>query len=980
MTVNVWGNVAGNTAALPMVSLLGLTGQLMGMNAAATAVEYKLATFLNNQLATPIGSAAAPSHTFTGDLGTGIYQNGAGKFAIACAGAQAVQWDSTLGIETLSMHLRFNGKLLQEAMSADIAAVANLDLGTATGNYVRVVNNAGNLTITRLGGNATLPAGTDIECKFVINGGSVTLKNDAQYLSLPGGSDLLLGNGDIVRFRKTNSFDQFWELVSYNKFQSLQIVAVAQQPITLIYPDINDRPAMVAGGWKPWNLNQQWGGAGCMPFHMVDSATGVEYKFDAFDGYMNQVAQTRAVGIDGARYYAYQSITPAKNLSLNEVWIKAWKNGNPVDNLTLQLWSVAAGSPNAVIATANVINGKQITSDPNGQWYRFVFPAVQALVAGTQYVFVLFKSAGVDAANYYNVWGDTTTKYPNNLGGQGTSVPVWTIQNAISLNFLAVAQASDQPIQSAGTFDGRIVGSGTGNPINRSVGYCNDIRNILPLFQPQGWSILIRGKSWNKDCTIADFLWGLHHDRINVRSLVASGFIQVNVYDKNSAITTITGVSDVSTNSYKDILITGRSLGDGADYLRIYVGINNNWTKEAEVTAQTFSFDPLMLRNGTAWIMGGFPLFPKANYSNFADMSVLPSGAPGYTFNGTAIEGNVFAVTGNKLYQIKSGFAAADTGFYAHGAAGFNTAVGNLIATRFRVTNNTNTKDKAGIFINAFDGTRGYSLQFGEYWASYVQNGSGNPGLFFPQIDNKTTDVTYFSASKGTDALLFANGRLLCDCTGVNTFASGSNSVNFGDNDNTAGENSDAVWSYVGYCNTAAIYPQFTTGELHEFATFPGEQATLGQVLYNAGQPVSVKQYCGVGKNFAGEQIKQIINQLGITPNATIASATFATQPEMECFALGAYAVCNSNYSGNNGALAVLMSYGLHTDNKYLGGDICQISSPGVGYDCVFSVFSERPIAFGLHKIEGRWACSGNTQTRLATEAVLNVGMFAYPK
>jgi hypothetical protein len=40
--------------------------------------------------------------------------------------------------------------------------------------------------------------------------------------------------------------------------------------VTLVQPDVNDRPSMVAGGWLPWNLNQQWGGAP-MPFHLVDS-------------------------------------------------------------------------------------------------------------------------------------------------------------------------------------------------------------------------------------------------------------------------------------------------------------------------------------------------------------------------------------------------------------------------------------------------------------------------------------------------------------------------------------------------------------------------------------------------------------------------------------------------------------------------------------------------------------------------------------
>jgi hypothetical protein len=111
---------------------------------------------------------------------------------------------------------------------------------------------------------------------------------------------------------------------------------------------------------------------------------------------------------------------------------------NPVDNLTVKLFSAGAGIPNALIATANVINGKQITSDSNGQWYRFSFAAVQALVAGTHLLYgTVSKSGGVDAANYYNwkIKSVATTKFPSNLHGVGTAVPAWTATNT-SVNVL----------------------------------------------------------------------------------------------------------------------------------------------------------------------------------------------------------------------------------------------------------------------------------------------------------------------------------------------------------------------------------------------------------------------------------------------------------------------------------------------------------------------------------------------------------------
>jgi hypothetical protein len=86
-------------------------------------------------------------------------------------------------------------------------------------------------------------------------------------------------------------------------------------------------------------------------------------------------------------------------------------------------------------------------------------------------------------------------------------------------------------IQSAGTFNGRIVGT-EGNPINRSVGYIKPLREFFPLFHPNGWSILLRGKSWTKDKTIADVMYGLHHDRINIRSATATGFTTVTFMNR----------------------------------------------------------------------------------------------------------------------------------------------------------------------------------------------------------------------------------------------------------------------------------------------------------------------------------------------------------------------------------------------------------------------------------------------------------------
>lgn len=977
--VNVWGQVGAVVGYLPMSSLLGLTGQLLGMDVTATVAEWKAATFLANQLAVPVGSAAAPSFTFTGELGTGMYKSAVGKLALSVLGTKYFEIDNTLASISLTAHQKFVSKLLMEAFSANIVAAANIDLGTATGNYVYITNAAGDISITRLGGTVLLQAGTEMELKFKILGGSVTLKHDINFLNLPGGSDLKLADGDICRFRKTNSADQFWDLTSYSKYQSLSITAAAQQPVTLIYPDINDRPSMVAGGWLPWNLNQQWGGAGCMPFHMVDSATGTEFKFDAFDAYVDDSSGTQAVGNVVGQYYNYQVITPAKNLSLQAFWLKFYKNINPVDNFTVQLWSIAAGVPGALISTANVINGKQITSDSNGQWYRFPFAAVQALVAGTQYAIVMFKSAGVDAGNNYIVKTKVTTKYPNNLQGVGTVVPAWTATNTNSIMFIAEAQASDQPVQAAGTFDGKIVGT-EGNPINRSVAYCNQLRNVLPIFNPQGWSILIRGKTFTKDRTIAEFAWGLHHDRINIRSAVATGFITVTLYESDGTINTITGNNDVSAATYKDILITGRSLNDGADYLRIYTGLGGTWQKEVEATAQSYLFDPLMLRLGTAWLMGGFQLFSSATYTNLQDMTVLPSAA-GYTFTtttGTA-EGNVFAVSNGKLNSVKSGMAAGGDGLYLKNGIALSNVNGWFTATRLRVMSNSNTKDSPSAFIGIDDAVKNHNTYLQEY---YTQSATGVN--YYPQINNKDTDFTLYHSGKGSDVFVFANARLLIDgtsiMTGATADATGRN--RFGDANTAANENADVVWDYHGYYNTTNIYPQFSSCEIHEFAIFPGDQGTLGQALYNSGVPVSVKQYCGVGKNWVGEPKiqKPAVRAIGVALTSTAATSPTPIA-DMALFVLG---------ETLNPQLGVYVS----DDTLAQGSDI-QVYVDGVSHGAMhqraietttpvgggFVDFMTSPLFpikynFGLHKIEGRWCCTGNTLSNGNGGRVLSADVF----
>ena len=104
------------------------------------------------------------------------------------------------------------GELVKFVKGADIASAATVDLGTATGNTVDVTHSTGTTAITSLGG-ASLQAGTEIETRFVISGGTLTLTHHATNLYLAGGANITLANGDVIRWRKMHSSNAEWKMV-----------------------------------------------------------------------------------------------------------------------------------------------------------------------------------------------------------------------------------------------------------------------------------------------------------------------------------------------------------------------------------------------------------------------------------------------------------------------------------------------------------------------------------------------------------------------------------------------------------------------------------------------------------------------------------------------------------------------------------------------------------------------------------------------
>lgn len=753
------------------------------------------------------------------------------------------------------------------------------------------------------------------------------------------------------------------------------IVANYAGPAGLVdFLHINSRYShrdLIADGWMPSWFNQQWGG-GPHYHELLDWATGVQYKFEAFDGYVDDEGTSPATLIDigsaAARYKQYQSFNPSKNLSLQAVWCKFYKIANPTDNIVLELWSAGAGVPNALIATANVISGKQVTSDSAGQWYRFSFAAVQALVAGTTYYWVLTRSGAADAVNYYHSKGKGTTRFPNNLHGFGTVVPAWTATNTISKMFLVEAQVSDQSLTAGGTFNDGKYTFYEGNPINRTNSRSKELRDFKD-FHPDDFTLALWGGSYTKDKTILDITYGLDHDRIVLRSKAATGLPELTIYERDGTVATVTGVTDVSTAGDKLLSIRVRAKNDGADTIQIWV----NGAKEAELTLASYDLDELFAQAqiGTFILGGGWNLASAFAWTQKLDMTVLPSAA-GWAFTTTTatVEGNEFAVANGKLNMIRAGMGATD-GWYRKAALALSNANGWVVGLKGRTTYSDNTVNQSPCALTVYDGTKLHKLTFHEFFMQRFDGGA-YVALQVPQIDHKSRENVVVVAGKGSDAYHFVNGKLLEDVTSFMTGASGANQIDYGDDEPGAGRNADAVLDYLAYYNTALVLPGATSGYFSEFMLWSGDKTALLATLYNAGVPLSGKQVLGVKQDrLVDADVTQMYYQRGLAsgPNTASAAATPAMIPEMETFSIGdffsleaASGMANSG-AGGISPLIIFTDGAQKTEQIGANTGYPYAQSVNAGSPVAVSTFASLKFEFGLHKHDIRFHGDGAVTT-----------------
>lgn len=724
---------------------------------------------------------------------------------------------------------------------------------------------------------------------------------------------------------------------------------------------------LAADGWHPAFFNQQWGGSPHY-YELIDSATGTPIKFEAATGFIDHQESVVFGNVAGAGYGRGNGFKVSKNTTIKAIWVKLGTSGNPTDNVELKIWQDVAGVPGgAVIAngTANTINGRRITSTNDGNfWYRFTFATPPAVVANTQYHWVVDRSGAADAVNYYNTARVSTTSiYPHGLGSNQTNADVFASEPLSDHLFLVELADVDQSITTGGVFNDGKYTFFEGNPLNQSNARCKDLKDFKG-FTVQDFTLALYGASWTKDKTILDITYGLDHDRIVLRCNAATGFPALTIYEKDGTVATVTGTTDISTATNRLIGIRVRAKNDGADTIQVWV----NGTKEAELTAQSYDFDELFAQSriGTFWLGGGWALASAFTWTKKWDMTLLPS-ADGATFTTTtaSVEANIFSVASGQLNQLKAGMAAGGNGYYLKAAAGFSNANGWTAIAKRRVLSDNNTKDESCVRLSVADGTKLGVVDSHEYFTKCTMAGIDH----YVQEDNKSLSNIVLMSAKGSDKYTFTNGKFISDATGGFTAASGNNEIAFGDISVTANENADVIWDYVGYYNTAWVLPQITAGALSEFMLWQGDKTALFATLYNAGVLLSGKQILGIkGNRLIENDVPQKLTQVGITISPSTVSTTGVRLAEMDVYVVGNYIKIEYNALLSNAAATHSYITGPFLDGSYFHGtanDFYGGTSGAAGNQVSASNVTQKQTLFGLHKVAGSFLCAAGTVTNL---------------
>ena len=255
-----------------------------------------------------------------------------------------------------------------------------------------------------------------------------------------------------------------------------------------------------------------------------------------------------------------------------------------------------------------------------------------------------------------------------------------------------------------------------------------------------------------------------------------------------------------------------------------------------------------------------------------------------------------------------------------------------------------------------YDGAKQVIVHAHEYFVEITQFTSD----FRPKVQMNLTDRehTFLAIGKGSDFFLFIDGKLIIDGVGLMTIATATNQITFGDNTATSDVNGGGVWDYVKDYNTAWLPPQFTSGSCSEAAFFSGDRTGILSSLYNGGTLKSVREYCGVEREYI-ERVHNSHIQKGIisSPTTTSTGLVLLTDLEMFVFAeeidfTSEAVVYNSLAAGNEIYYDVSID-GVKTSSN---GHFVQQDNAAHERNAVNQAVLGKSVPAGLHKIETRWA------------------------
>ena len=123
-------------------------------------------------------------------------------------------------------------------------------------------------------------------------------------------------------------------------------------------------------------------------------------------------AGPREIGDEiGGQLSAGQSFEPNTTGPIHSWEFDIKKQGNPIDNLFVEIWSTSGGLPNTLLATSDVISASTFTTSHVTTTFNFSGINRVTLTAGTRYAAIAARSGNLDNSNHCWIDGTNSSTY-----------------------------------------------------------------------------------------------------------------------------------------------------------------------------------------------------------------------------------------------------------------------------------------------------------------------------------------------------------------------------------------------------------------------------------------------------------------------------------------------------------------------------------------------------------------------------------------